>query len=344
MLPSPSMRKTTRRTTRNRRAASFGIGLAGSFVAHVCLLAGLFSAGRRELGRRPSAPEPGELTIAVTAIESPVDPEAVALGDPPLAHAVLPVARPWDAREGDRDNPIAVTVAPSEADGRVRRAPAPDEGARGGQPPDHAYRRDRSTLRARLTDGAAEAQPARLRTSRRPASPQAIRREPVVGIGDAARTRAPSRAPDPPVPGAERVLALGGDPAGATALDTRPAREAPPSTASRLAAIPLPDRALGPLDAEAGARSFDSERVGLPADDQTLRAASNERHPGLTDFSRPAAPARDADGGGAGARPGAGRDCPPLGRLGPDGARRARSPDRGPGRQRADPRPALPAL
>ena len=42
-----------------------------------------------------------------------------------------------------------------------------------------------------------EAQPARTRTSGRPASPQAIRREPVVGIGDAVRTVVPRRAPSP---------------------------------------------------------------------------------------------------------------------------------------------------
>src|SRR5262249_50275485 len=58
---------------------------------------------------------------------------------------------------------------------------------------------------------------------------------------------------------------------------------------------------------EQGARSFDTEQPGKAADDDTLRAASNELHPGLTDFNRPSAPAHTAanEGRGPGARAGA---------------------------------------
>jgi TonB family protein len=298
------------RNTRNRRfavALGWRIGLAGSVAAHALLLAGLFALGRRteRFGLAADAPA---VTMAITPIEMVSPADRAEIGDPPLpADADPPAARPWDAREGDRENPIAVTLAPNDGDGLDRRAPAPDEGAAGGAPPDHAYRRDRTTLRARLTDGAAEAQPARLRTSRRPASMQAIRREPVVGIGDAVRTRAPTRTPGAPVPRPARVLALGGEPGGAAPVDESPARAAPPSTALKVSPIPPPSEAAGPLDAEAGPRSFDNERPGHAADDATSRAASDEHHPGLTDFSRPSAPAatRAAEGRGPGAVPGA---------------------------------------
>jgi protein TonB len=86
------------------------------------------------------------------------------------------------------------------------------------------------------------------------------------------------------------------------------AREAPlPVPSAELAALAIPTRTTGPLDAEQGARSFDNEHLGKAADDDTLRAAFNEKHPGLTDFSRPAAPATAAssEGRGPGARAGA---------------------------------------
>jgi protein TonB len=64
---------------------------------------------------------------------------------------------------------------------------------------------------------------------------------------------------------------------------------------------------MGPLDAEAGKRSFDNERAGAAADNQTLREASSELHPGRTDFSRPTAltNAGDTPGAGPGTAPGA---------------------------------------
>jgi protein TonB len=276
-------------------------------MVHVCLLAGLFAFGRvGPVGGRQVAEASTDPTIALTAIDpsvAGVDPLAAA-----IAVDVEPPARAWDAREGDRDNLVAQTSAPSDSDGRRRLAPAPDHGDDGGHAPDHAFRLDNSTLRSRLTDGAAEAQPARTRTSRRPASPQAIRREPVVGIGDAVRTVTPHRVA---APAPRPTIAIAG-PNGAAAVETdadaQTASEAPtPVPAAALAALAVPARTRGPLDAEQGARSFDNERPGKAADDDTLRAASNEHHPGLTDFTRPAAvaAANATNGRGPGASAGA---------------------------------------
>lgn len=290
---------------RKRRPTNWLLGFAGSAVVHGCLLAALFAAGRMVPVAAALAPESGGGVIALTT----VDPTYA--GPDPLAAAipveVAPPDRAWDAHESDRDSLVALSAAPSTSDGRRRVAPAPDHGEAGGHPPDHAYRRDDSTLRSRLTDGAAESQPARTRTSGRSASPQAIRREPVVGIGDSVRTETPRRAPSPsPMSSVALGGPYGAGPAGPNAEAA--SAEAPlPLPSAELAALALPNRATGRLDADPGARSFDTEREGRATDNETMRAASNERHPGLTDFTRPAAPSVTAahDGRGPGARSGA---------------------------------------
>jgi TonB family protein len=278
--------------------------------AHFVLLGGALV-----LGRGAPADEAFDIatfdlaTVTITPIEALPPQDVADLGDPPLdpAAADPPPSRPWDAPAGENDNPVAITVAPRTGDAAIDLRPAPDGGDRGGRPPDHAYRRDRSVLHARLDDGAAENQAARTRTSRRPSSPQAIRREPLVGIGDSVRTLAPARVPAADESRPTRTLALGGDPGGAGEQDSPGARAAVAVSTTRIAAEPTRVRTVGQLDAESGVRSFDVERPGQAADDRTLRAASDERHPGLTDFSRPAAVADRAfaDGRGPGAGPGA---------------------------------------
>jgi protein TonB len=291
---------------RKRRPTSWLLGFAGSAVVHVCVLGSLFAFGHPDRRADATNPSFSSDAIALATVDT-----TLASADP-LAGAIAvdiePPAPAWDAHESDRDSLAPLTAAPSDSDGRQRLAPAPDRGDAGGHPPDHAYRRDDSTLRSRLTDGAAEFQPARTRTSGRMASPQAIRREPVVGIGDSVRTRTPRRAP---APAASQTAALSA-PDGAGARGAEPeaaaAAEAPlPVPSAELAALASPARAIGRLDAEMGQRSFDTERPGKANDDDTLRAASNERHPGLTDFTRPAAPAATAgpDGRGPGAHAGA---------------------------------------
>jgi len=288
-----------------RRPPTWLFGFAGSALAHVCALAALFAFGHADRPPRSAAAAEGTRdSIELT----PVDP---AFGVPdPLAAAIAvdvqPPAAAWDAHEGDRDNLVPLTTAPSDSDGRRPQAPAPDHGAAGGSPPAHAFRRDDSTLRSHLTDGSSESQPARTRTAGRPASPQAIRREPVVGVGDSVHSKMPRRVP---TPAPTSAIALGG-PTGAQTTKDEPAAagEAPlPPPSAELAAIAVPTRALGPLDAEQGARSFDTEQPGKAADDVTMRAASNEAHPGLTDFNRPSAPAATpaVDGRGPGSRAGA---------------------------------------
>lgn len=291
-----------------RRRAGWLAAVSASGLVHAAVLLGLALSGRSPGGggaaeaaveARRAAPEPVALTL-------PVEVASLELADLPPVDVPPSLARPLDAPPGERDNPVAVTRAPADADGRDRRPPAPDRGAEGGAPPAHAFRRDSSTLRSRLTDGAIEDQSAELRTSRRRASPQAIRREPKVGIGDSARSAVPSRAPISPAAAATQP-ALGGEPGGAALTPSPAAPSRAPPLVARVDPRPDPAHGVGPLDAEAGKRSFDVQRPGTAADDRTQRAASDEVHPGITDFSRPSAPraVASAEGRGPGAAPGA---------------------------------------
>jgi len=306
MLTSFAMRKP-----RNRRRASFWVGLTGSMAAHFAVLGALilFEGEPAPLEMvELSIAEPASISVSAADLLPTVESE---LGDPPIAPAATPQAppapRPWDAPAGERDNPVTITVAPRVGEASRAEPPATDSGDAGGRPPEHAYRRDRSVLHARLDDGAAENQAARTRTSRRPASPQAVRREPIVGIGDSVRTLTPARASSSRIAHASHLIALGGEPGGAAPLEAPGGQPEPPTTAVHLADASTPFRAVGPLDADRGPRGFDVERPGNAAADRTQRAASDERHPGLTDFSRPSAPADrpTAGGHGPGVAPGA---------------------------------------
>jgi TonB family protein len=127
----------------------------------------------------------------------------------------------------------------------------------------------------------------------------------VTGVGDAVATAEPSRAPSADQP--DTAPAPAADGAGAPS-GARPApRVDPHPEIARVDERVTRERGVGPLAAETGARSFDAEARGAVADVQTSRAASNERHPGLVDFSRPgvAGPGESADGRGPGHAPGA---------------------------------------
>jgi TonB family protein len=299
-----------RKSAGKRQSAGLTIALGVSTLVHLGILVAFVVYGRSgdpvETAEGPQGAERSALFPAPVAV--PVEVTDIEVTELPPADAPPPLARPWDARPGERDNPVALTRAPADSDSRDRQPPAPDDGLAGGAPPDHAFRLDRSTLRSRLTDGAAEAQPARLRISRRRASPQAIRREPTVGIGDSVRSATPSRAPISPA-NAAADPALGGEPAGA-ALAAAPAPSAPsdaPPLVARVDLNPNANHAVGPLDAEAGRRAFDTQQPGRAADDRTQRTASDELHPGITDFSRASAarPIALADGRGPSRSPGA---------------------------------------
>ena len=223
------------------------------------------------------------------------------------------------AVEGDarRDRPLA--TAERVAEGRDRAAPAADQGEQAGRTTDGAWRRDRSTMHAELTDGATSSQPARLRTGpAKPSSPQAVRREPVVGAGDATRSETPAS-----LPSARQLATPDESPAGDSAR-TAAGDRAEPQVVTTVefprssAESPSQDQGKGPLDAERGARSFDSASPGAPADDRSQRAASNELHPGITDLSRAGVRARAPalSGRGPGDAPGRRRPGQPRRRSG----------------------------
>jgi TonB family protein len=229
----------------------------------------------------------------IDVVPPPVDPTLPELPDPAGAppQAQLPPARLDDAPQGDAEHDPAHPRSPHDGDTHVRRAPAPDAGRQQGTTATHASRRDRSTLRDRLTDGASLYQPSRRRTSGAVSSPQAVRRESVTGIGDAVHSAAPARAasepartaPDAPAAG-DVVLAQPGDEAPRPVEPVAIRPELPHPTA--VAEAPV-RHGVGALDSEHGARSFDQETPGRAADDRDQRAASDEMHPGITDLSRP---------------------------------------------------------
>jgi TonB family protein len=278
---------------------------------HALVLVGLMRFGAREPPRPPDtvavdlAPETAELAWAPSALgmAAPVDD----LPGPPLPtkdEAI--VVRPLDAPEGERDNAVPKTVAPRDSDGRDRASPAPDQGLAGGHPPRSATRRDRSTLQSHVADSTTDAQPSETRTGRRSSSPQAVRREAVTGVGDSVRTSEPSRALSAAQPESAPASELPPDVAGPAAGSSLPAQIAP-LTLARASEHPTPERGVGPLAVEAGPRLFDTETRGRAADNKTLRAASSESHPGITDFSHAGAAAKadSPQGRGPGNAPGA---------------------------------------
>ncbi|HVR61781.1 MAG TPA: TonB family protein [Polyangia bacterium] len=241
------------------------------------------------------AAEPVLIDVAIAPPES-----ADLIPAPPISE---PPPRLGDARPGDRDHDVRQTVAPRGVE-ELPRAAAADRGLAGGHQPAPAYRRDQSSLSARLTDGADTFQPARERSSARASSPQAVRREPTTGLGDAARTRTPARLPAADAYASPEPITDGARAAGS---DSARAGVAAPPEVPLVAETPAAERGQGPLDAERGARSFDNDIRGPVTDDHGSRLASAERQPGITDFSHPAslATADAPTGQGPGVAPGA---------------------------------------
>jgi TonB family protein len=229
-------------------------------------------------------------------------------GNPPLP-AVLeqpaqPVVNVKDVPEGDRDRDVPESVAPRVAAGREAGVPATDRGVDGGRPAERAWRRDQSTLHDRVTDGSSVTQPSRQHTAARESSLQAVRREPTTGTGDSAKTQVPARLP---VATQFAHPEDGTHDDGSGSSSESQAGVASPADIPHVAEDVVRERGQGPLDAEAGSRAFDTQRRGPAADAQSVRSASNERHPSITEFSRAGAiaPVDSLQGRGPGQAAGA---------------------------------------
>lgn len=159
--------------------------------------------------------------------------------------------------------------APRVADGQDPRSPAPDGGEGLGQSHPDAWRHDRQHLNAQLTDGAPRVRPARTRRGRRLASPQAERREPRSGVGDAPQTAHEALV----LAKADEMTGSGGDGLAIGAAVALQERSGTSQHSGR-----------GPLAAATGERRFDTEHVGAPGDVVDVRAASPERRPGPIDL------------------------------------------------------------
>lgn len=160
-----------------------------------------------------------------------------------------------------------------------KRAPASDTGEGPGRPHEVAWRRDASTLHERISDGARAYRPAREKLSARATSPEALRKEPVVGTGDSSRTKSAQ---------AEAAEEVEVD---LPAEDEETEKEPTPAP-TELAAAEAGTAAAegeGPLEAEQGRKSFDATRPGKASETEVSRAASSELNPGLLDYSAPSA-------------------------------------------------------
>lgn len=236
-----------------------------------------------------------EVDQAATAVA--VDLTEVALEDP-SAVPPAPEPPPADLPVGDQERIVERESSPQRGNTTAPGTAAADTGMMPGKAVPAAFRRDSSTLHARLGDGAELYQPSREQTARRASSPQPIRQERVVGMRDSARDQRPRPAAEvtpPPTSPPEAGGAL--DPEVVLAPDQLPPRDPGRDLA----------RGDGPLDTEQGPRRFDVENEGIARDTHAARAASDETQPGRLDLSSPSAsgPNDGAPGRGPSEAPGA---------------------------------------
>jgi TonB family protein len=212
---------------------------------------------------------------------------------PPAEPAPAPDPQPVPATvDGDHARVVETPTAPRRGTDIPAATPAPDSGDGPGRPAIEAARRDSSTLRTRLSDGAHAYHVEHERTGAQAASPQPIRQEAVVGIGDSSRTRHPQSseevAPTMPV-GAE----------GPTEAEVR-LEPAALATAEAEARLHDEARGDGPLAAEQGRRRFEVETQGVARDNRWQRALSGESHPGQLELSSPSVGGPDPGATGRG--------------------------------------------
>jgi len=275
------------------RAGTISIG------AHALLLLAIGFGAWYARGRAGRSPSASDLTLPAL----PLIDLSVAVADdilPPAPPADLIPPEPSPASDAPAADSPGMAVARPGAE--ARRAPASDSGNGAGRASEVAWRRDRSTLRDRLTTGADRYQPAHSRTAPVAMSPEADRREPTTGLGEspqAARAAAPPASglglPDPD----ERVRGGDTDRPGAPQLPAVDVVASLPAAGSEAS-----DRE-GPLDTTRGARAFDvSLRRPRASDDRAIPEASAELHPSVTDLSAPATPGSSNAGHGLATLPG----------------------------------------
>jgi TonB family protein len=283
-----------RHVRRTRGLQSFLGAGALSLVGHVALVAIVVQSARRAppYGEGPALGGIAGVAPADTPPEVTLDPTWV---DVVAREDVEPFAPPVPPDEalvrGDAEQLLPQSTAPQLGVTADPSRAAPDRGDGAGRSLPPAFRRDQSTLRTRIGDGATEYRQSRERTASRASSPQPIRQEPVVGAGDSSRTRRPRAG--------ERAAELPTDEAESEQVTTL-AQDAPRAGTGEDSTT-----GDGPLDAEKGRRRFDIETEGVARDTQSARAASNEAHPGRMELSAPASPGAGEDGRGPGAAPGA---------------------------------------
>ena len=268
-----------------------------SIAAHALVILTIGFGAWLGRGRAARAPSPGDLRLP------PVPMIDLSLAEDVLPAAAVPEPQPPEppaASDAPASDSSAQAVPLPGA--QTHRAPAPDSGAGAGRQSDVAWRRDRSTLRDHLANGADRYQPAHSRVATAAASPQADRREPIIGLGDAPRA---ARAASAPVATSLGLLDAdarlrGGDTAspGAVEAQAQAATSGPPG------AVAQPLDREGPLDTAQGTRAFDVARRAPAADDREIREASAELHPSVTDLSAPAAPGAGNEGHGRAPVPG----------------------------------------
>lgn len=255
------------------RAGIFSCGL------HVLSLAVFLGLPRRSPVAAAAAP-----TERVDLALDTAEPTWVDLASPEAVSDLAPRSGE-DRASVDVGGAIGLSAAPRLAIANEFRVPAADQGDGPGRPVPPGFRRDTSTLRAHISDGASSYRPAHERTARVATSPQAIREEPHPGPGDSARTRAQE----------EHVAALDEERGQGDFVEPAPRRS------------PGDDdvRSQGPLDTETGPRRYDVSLRGPARDNAWSRAASDETHPSLMDLSAAAVPGNGSEGRGPGGAPGA---------------------------------------
>jgi TonB family protein len=219
-------------------------------------------------------------------------PEVLPATLPAIPAALLPSE---DHAAMDRGQGLGLSLAPRIAIAAETSAPATDSGEQSGRLLDPAFRRDSSTLHARLTDGSSQYRPEHERTGRLASSPDATRKESKVGMGDSSRTRHHA-VPEARVASSAETTANGENDSRSSELV-----QAPHRIDGRDAV-----RGEGRLDAEVGEQSFDTPELGPARDSRWVRAASDEKRPSLMDLSTVSAPGpmEGQAGRGPGEQPG----------------------------------------